>query len=766
MRTIERTGEVRNDMVKQKGLCILCGVAWAALLVSLQTDALAGASGQDPGAGDRPKVALVLSGGGARGGAHVGVLAALEEAGVPVDFISGTSFGAIVGGLYAVGYSPPDLECILGDLDWAYLFDQRPDRRLLSYPNKQRTDRGLFQLKVETQGVSLPTGLQDGQRVSQLLERLTAIPLYQAGNDYDRLRIPFRAIATDLLHGRVLTFSSGPLSTALRASMAVPGIFTPVEHEGTLLVDGGVLDNLPVDAALEWGADIIIAVDVSTPLRSSKDEFGSLVDVLDQTISLHIEESLQVSRKLADVLIQPDLEGFTSLDFGKAGQLIPLGRTAALDQMPAIRQLLVDKGISLPGRPPRGSLLPADFDPESFAYSPSPVPIQSVGVSGAEKYPPETVLKHTRIRGGQSASIGEIDRDVSAIYGSDLYESAGFRLQRGQPALTFEVNEAARTRLGLGLRYDKDYQFTGAFELLSRQVAGGRFDFLSRVLVGNVQQVHLALDGGSYSGRRFFASTFFQFRSFDRLLFAGEEQRGDFEDQRIMWGIGLNRLIGRSGRVEVGYRLERVDAARGLGAFRQASPEVLAGLSAAWRWDSFDEADFPSRGLRVHFQFDWRDRSLGGDFSFLRWSAEAEQRFQVLERGTLGAGLSWKVIDGGAPFYELLYSGSRRYFDFVADPFIGLRRDERVSKQRLILDLSYRHRLKSFQLGVVQNAYLEGIYNGGFFSLPDSRDLSGPLHGFGFGASVHVRFLGPVRVLLGKTDETGWTSYFSIGYRF
>lgn len=718
---------------------------------------------------NRPKVALVLSGGGARGAAHIGVLMELEEAGIPIDFVVGTSYGALAGGLYAAGYSAQDLSRIVQGLDWNLLLDDRPDRRRLNFNNKLIADRQLFELELKSLELELPSGLQAGQKITQMLDRFSAALLLEAGNDFDRLRIPFRAVATDLLSGKAHVFRDGDLSTALRASMAVPGVFTPVEWGETLLIDGGVADNLPVRRAIEWGADLILAVDVSTPLRSSKEEIGSLIDVLDQTISLHIEESLVVSRKLADVLIQPDLKGFTSLDFAKAGQLIPLGRQAAADQMPRIRQLLLGKGISLPAYVPPASLLPSDFDAENFAYSPSPLPIESVEVAGNEKYPAETILKHTRIRAGQTVSIGQIDTDVSAIYGSDLYNSAGFRLHDSpsRPSLTFDVDEAVRTRLGLGLRYDKDYQFSGAFELLSRQVAGGRFDFLSRVLVGNVQQVHLALDGGSYSGRRFFASTFFQFRSFDRLIFLGDEQVSNFEDRRLAWGIGLNRLVGSSGRLEARYQIQRVDVQRGLGAFRQDSAEILAGLSAAFRWDSFDQSDFPSQGRRALVQIDWSDRSLGGDFSFLRLAAGLQQRFQLGECGSLGAGLSWKVIDGGAPFYELLYTGGRHYFDFVADPFVGLRRDERVSKQRLILDLSYRHRLKSFQLGVLQDAYLEGVYNGGFFSrTPEVRDLTGPLHGFGFGASFDVRFLGPVRVLLGKTDETGWTSYFSIGYRF
>ncbi|HSR69168.1 MAG TPA: patatin-like phospholipase family protein [Acidobacteriota bacterium] len=715
-------------------------------------------------------MALVLSGGGARGGAHVGVIAALEDEGVPIDFISGSSFGAIVGGLYAVGYSPADLECILGDLDWAYLFDRRPDRRRLSYPNKQRSDRGLFQLKVEERGVSLPAGLQDGQRVSQLLERLTAIPLYQAGNDYDRLRIPFRAIATDLLRGRVRTFRSGPLSTALRASMAVPGIFTPVEHEGTLLVDGGVLDNLPVDAALEWGADIIIAVDVSTPLRSSKDEFGSLVDVLDQTISLHIEADMARSRDKADVVLRPDLTGFTNSSFDRVKEMLPAGRRAVSEQLEALRSLLAEKGIDLPAAKPTPSIHRHDrFDHATFVYAPAQVTVEETEVRGVEPALREEVAEHVQRPSGPvgAADIRRFDESVSRIYGSLLFDSVAFHLQP-QPApsrLLYEVDPASLSKLGVGLRYDREYQFTGAFDFVSRRFKETDFDFFATALVGNVRRFRTGLEGGSVSSGELFFSSSFEFLTFDRLLFQGDDSVGDFQDQRLGWNLSLNRLIGTSGQAALQYRLEQANISRGVGRFAQPSSETLSGLRASFHWDSFDADQLAGRGLRAGVSLEVQDTSLGSDFSYLSMQAGLQHRF-TWGPATLGAGGQWRLIDGGAPFYQLVYVGGRGYFDFSGIPFAGLRREESVSKQALVLEALYRHSLRRFRFGLLRSISAQAVYNTGFFATLDSRDLGGPRHGAAFGAALEVQFLGPIQVMLGRAQDSDWTSYFSIGHRF
>jgi len=194
-----------------------------------------------------PKVGLALSGGGARGAAHIGVLKALEREGIPVDYIAGTSFGALVGGLYALGYSPEKIEQIFSSQNWDDLFSDSPDRRLS--PLVQRKNfRYLGELRLRGFNVEIPAGLWGGQKLTELLNYYTTTKeILDAGFDFDRLRIPFRAVATDLLTGKPYVFRRGPMAEALRASIAIPMMFTPVEKENMLLVDGGLANNLPVD---------------------------------------------------------------------------------------------------------------------------------------------------------------------------------------------------------------------------------------------------------------------------------------------------------------------------------------------------------------------------------------------------------------------------------------------------------------------------------------------------------------------------------------
>ena len=720
----------------------------------------------------RPKVAWVLSGGGARGAAHIGALMELEDAGIPVDVVVGTSFGALTGGLYSAGYSPEDLASIVTSIDWDRLLDDRPDRRLVNFNGKKRLDRNLLQLQFELLDLQLPTGLQAGQRIRQLLDRLSAVPSAEASNDFDRLRIPFRCVAADLISGKPVIFKSGSLGTALRASMAVPGVITPVEFGDTLLVDGGVVDNLPVRPALDWGADVVIAIDVTTPLRSKKDQFRSLIDVLDQTIGLRIEQDMERSRKKADIVVRPELEGFTVASFSQVSEMIPRGREAIRGRLDEIRSILRSRGIPLGTASKSSRILAAEkFDAETGGFPEEEVVVDAVEITGNSTYSDDTVLRHTR-GAGQSGptTIQQIDQDVSSVYGSGLFRTANFQLRnspQGNRVLSLEVDEASPNSLGLGLRYDKDYRFTGAFELASRRPFGLGLDFFSEALIGNVMQFDFGADSGSLSGHRAFLAGRFRFRSFDRLTFTDQRPSGDFQDQR--WGgeFSLNRLLSDSGRLEAGYRFERVEIDRLPEGRFQDGAENLAGLHAGFFWDTFDRSAFAETGLQSALTVDWMERDLGGDFSFLRLGAEIERRLPMGERGNLGLGGSWKLIKGGAPFYDLLYTGGRHYFDFSSDRFIGLRRDQLASKHRLVFDLSYRQRIFRSQLGAIKSAYLELEYNLGFFGKDEfTRSLGGPLHGIGFGASFDLRFLGPVRVLLGKAEDTDWNSSFSLGYRF
>ena len=285
-----------------------------------------------PAPAQRPKVGLVLSGGAARGLAHVGVLKVLEELRVPVDYIGATSMGSFVGGLYATGMSAAALERLVTTLDWRSFFSDQPPRGELTVRRKQEDASYTVPLELGFRDLSfrLSTGALSGQKLDLLLHGLTL------GHDnrgsFDNLPIPFRAVATDMVDGTEVVFDHGPLHTAMRGSMSLPGVFTPLELDGKVLGDGGLVKNLPVDIVQAMGADIVIAVNIGTPLLT-RDQLFSFVGIAEQSINILTAQNVraQLTRLTPrDVLITPELGNLSIVDFQEGRRFIALGQKAAL----------------------------------------------------------------------------------------------------------------------------------------------------------------------------------------------------------------------------------------------------------------------------------------------------------------------------------------------------------------------------------------------------------------------------------------------------
>lgn len=279
-----------------------------------------------------PRIGLVLSGGAARGLAHIGVLRALEEQGVHIDAIAGTSMGAVIGGLYASGYSVDELEKLALAIDWRQALSDAPLRDDVPFRRKQDDRDFLVKQKLSFRddgSLGLPLGVIQGQNLALLLESLLVHT--SDTRDFDRLAIPFRAVATDISTGEKVVFRKGHLPQAIRASMSIPAVFAPVEVDGQLLVDGGMVDNIPVDVAREMGVDLVITVDIGTPLRGRK-ELLTVVDVLNQSVTLMTRRNSEAQLATLgpdDILVQPPLAGFSATDFGRARQMIDAGYRAA-----------------------------------------------------------------------------------------------------------------------------------------------------------------------------------------------------------------------------------------------------------------------------------------------------------------------------------------------------------------------------------------------------------------------------------------------------
>jgi len=281
----------------------------------------------------RPKVGLVLSGGGARGVAHIGVLKVLEELRVPIDFIVGTSMGSLVGGLYASGMSPGEMEKRIEAMDWEDILRDTPPREAIPWRQKRDDRIGLFGLELGFRDgeILLPMGTTSGYKLEFLLTNFVGLEQARAARSFDAVPIPFRAVAMDLEDGRMRVFDRGVLVKAMRASMSIPAVFAPVEIDGRLYVDGGMVRNLPVDVAREAGCEVIIAVNLGTPPRR-RDQLRSAASVALQAINLMTDQNVRVSLgelTEKDILILPQLGEFSSSDFAAAMQTIPVGIAAA-----------------------------------------------------------------------------------------------------------------------------------------------------------------------------------------------------------------------------------------------------------------------------------------------------------------------------------------------------------------------------------------------------------------------------------------------------
>jgi len=441
--------------------------------------------------GDRPSVGLVLSGGGARGAAHIGVLRALVHQRVPVDCIAGTSMGAAVGGLYAAGLSVDELETALLTIDWKNTFRDRPPRVGQSF-HKKREDED-FLIKA-TPGFrdgkfQLPLGVIEGQSLGILLESLTRRAA--TIRDFDRLRVPFRAVATDIGTGEAVVLKAGSLAKAIQASMSIPGVLSPVEIGGQLLVDGGVSNNLPMDVAREMGADVLIVVSIGTPLSPARD-LDSALAITDQLTTIMTQQNAR--RQLAtltaeDVLIEPDLGAIGTTDFVDAATAIPLGYVAAEQSLESLA-LLVPKNeagsatadvAAIRGAEARLSLSERDYAVwEGIRPAPDQPPqpvVDFVELNNHSRFGDDVLFSRISQRPGEPLNRQHLERDIAAIYGLDVFERVSYEVieRDGRTGL---IIDALEKRWGpdyvqFGLAIENDLESSVGFNVAASYTRTG-----------------------------------------------------------------------------------------------------------------------------------------------------------------------------------------------------------------------------------------------------------------------------------------------------
>src|SRR5690554_1678834 len=396
------------------------------------------------------RVGLVLSGGAARGLAHIGVLKALEEQGVVIDAIAGTSMGAVVGGLYAAGYSIAELEQLATELDWQQALSDAPPREDIPFRRKQDDRDFLVKQKLSFRDdgtLGLPLGVLQGQNLAVLLEKLFA----RAGavDDFDDLPIPFRAVAADISTGETVVFAQGHLALAVRASMSIPAILTPVEVDGQLLVDGGISNNIPVDIAKQMGVDRVIVVDIGSPLAATE-SLHTVFDILNQSVALltrRNSEAQLATLEADDILVQPMLAGFALTDFARAQEMMDAGYRAT----EALQWRFADLAQPLQEQP----RLPSNLK------KPKQAPlITSVRIHNTSKVGDGVIRYYIRQPLDEPLDLQQLQKDMGTLYGLEYFDRVEYRLQpeKGGNALVITATDKQTgtdyLRLGLNLSDD------------------------------------------------------------------------------------------------------------------------------------------------------------------------------------------------------------------------------------------------------------------------------------------------------------------------
>jgi NTE family protein len=708
-----------------------------------------------PAAEARPqgphKIALVLSGGGARGAAHIGVLKVLEREHIQVDCIAGTSFGALAGGLYAIGYSSFEIERILSGQDWNGILSDTPERRLT--PLIQRRN-SRYQAQVSFRGWTpeLPTGFRGGQRLTESLDILTTSQMLRAGYDFDRLPIQFRAVATNLVDGKAYVFRQGSLTEALRASMAIPLLFTPVEKDDMLLADGGLVDNLPTDIARDLGADIIIAVDTTSPLLG-KNEIRNFIDVVDQSISLQMVKNVGENRKLADIVLQPRLDSFTYNDFDKISEIVTRGEEEANRVVAQLKALIG-------GMPPRPNPAPERI-PVSY--------IESISFRGLSKIRAEQLKADVRLRPGDFVDPIKIGADVNRLYATRFFDSVGYTLEplpQNRYQLIFVVKESSFKSLGVGLRLDNDYNFLALVEFTALQLFHSPSSAILSSQFGGLENHYAALRLVPPRHSFVFVEPRGEVLRIERLDIRDKKLVDRFTDKREGGRLLIGGSLWKQLEISGGYRAERVRIEGGTEPNRLAASTTVAGLTFRLNRDTLDTRDFPHTGIILRFQGDKNAKSLGGELDYSKWEADYQRYFTFSSKSTFQINSTVGYSRGPVPFYDRFFIGGYSFSQLASRQFVGLRRDEFTPNQVALIGGSYRRELFSHSFSIVRKGYLTGIYNAMFHSSretsPYNFDL---LQGGAIGVALET-LLGPIRATGGWAEGGRWNFSISFGPSF
>lgn len=702
----------------------------------------------------RPRVALVLSGGGALGLAHIGVIQELERLGVHPDMVVGTSMGALVGGLYAGGMDGNELERAVTRMDWDVIFDPTPRRDNLRY--RQKLAQAEFPVKaslgLKDGALKLPEALVLDQNLLLALRRLT--PASAAVPTFDELPIPFRAVATDIESGKRVVLDHGELPMAMRSSMSVPGVFSAVPLNGQLLVDGGLADNLPIDVAREMGADVVIAVSIKSQLLD-KSRLDSALAVLGQTTSLLIiaNERIQLATLTPrDVLVTIDAGKLTAIDFNQSAALIEVGRRAVQAQIPALRVLA--HSSDAPAQRPVAPLVKLAF-----------IDIQNTS-------PYDDAVIEQRLAGliGHPAEPEAIGAAMNRVYALGGFDRVDYTIatRHGRSGLVVQAQgqQSGKQRVRLGLSVANDFSASSDY--------GVSFDYRSGPLNGFGSELRL---DGTFGDRNRLGAEYFHPLEPSQSWFVATRASGEARPVDVYTPEGFKRAaydlrygvagadlgyqFGHTGEVRVGVERGLGQATLGEGLAQPASITIGIGrVFASAGLDTLDNPFFPRRGMRASARYTQGLTSLGSSSAYRTLSARGTFAASVGSHALLLGAAGGSSLDGDLPVDALFRLGGLFQLS-------GYHRDELSGAAFASVQLIYRYTMprdeaQMFGVPLYVGASLEG---GQTWARREDIDLAT----LRLGGSVYVAAdtaLGPVYLAYGQSEGGRGTAYLFIGKPF
>ncbi len=718
-------------------------------------------------AAERPKIGLALGGGGAKGAAHIGVLKVLEEMNIPVDYIAGTSMGAYVAGMYASGLSASEIEQRMLGTNWNRGFSDKVKRDSLSYRKKQHSEQFILQSDIGFDGkkIALPHGVIQGETMARILRESTLnLPNFES---FDDLPIPFRAVAVDLTLMQPYVLHSGNLANAMQASMSVPGVLRPMEIDGRFLADGGIVNNLPVDVLKEMGADIVIAVDIASPLMT-KEQLDSYFMVLDQLSNFMTQSSTQKQIDLMteqDILLQPAIDKYGTGEFERMAEILPLGQAAALhykEKLAALavseqeyQQYLAAKSVKREGIPTGKEFV-----------------VDRIEVDTDARLAGDAILARLKVVEGQPYTESQLEQNIESLYADGVFERVDY---------SFELTPEEKV---LRIRAKEKPWGPGFFDFMAgiEETFGDNTDIFFGV---SYTQTDLSRYGAEWrnqfivgtntflSSELYFPLDVRQKYYWDGELYFIKDQRNYFlpesesSDLLRYWRANYNTLgfdsalginFASPSVMELGWRIESGDIEL-IGSnldtnFHFYSPYLFFGI------DSLDDTFFPTQGTRLNSQVQWVSAYNSG-IDDNGWRGELEwQRVQSWGRHVLELNAQYGSTELNTKVPTLLPElGGYQNLS-------GLLRHQLSGPHKLFGSMVYRYRVLDNDFGALRlPIYLSGsIEQGNIWQSSNKIALNDMLTAASLGISVDTRF-GPLTLATGLAEGGHNAVYFFFGSR-